>query len=593
MTIRRILLIAFLLVSLAPSVVLILLAFNRTHDAMQAQIEQAVVGTAAAVSDDFDTMLAERFLNATTWNHVEVMQDLRLGDVDKRLSSFLAGMKHRYGDTYLALHAVDAAGHVIASSDPAAIGSVRAATSAWQTARLPGGEVQVSLPSRDRAARRLELRTQLDSPFTDRPIGELVLDVSWSALEDLLDEAADASREVVVVDAQGRVVAASSGLRAQGIDWGSEASAWWPKPGHERVSEVAGVPGMPGVVLLGRQASRGAGGFAGFGWTAAIAQSRDIAFAPVRRMGWAFAGLLAAAAAGTVAIAFWVAGVIARPVVALTEFTRNYLNPGTVAKPPAEGPGELGELQRSFVRLVEDLQRSQQSLVQASRLAALGEVTALMAHEVRTPLGILRSSAQMLAQEKNLSPEGGELLGIVETETARLNRLMGAILDSTRSRAPKRAPTDLHGLIERVRTMLAASSRERGVEIRLAPRAERPIADCDGEQVTQLLLNLAMNAIQVLPRGGRVEIATYNEHRRIVIEVGDDGPGVPVEDRASLFEPFVYKREGGTGLGLAVVRQIARSHGGDVAVESSPLGGALFRVWLPLDNPEALGGDPA
>ena len=106
-------------------------------------------------------------------------------------------------------------------------------------------------------------------------------------------------------------------------------------------------------------------------------------------------GLSSGAALATVVVAFAVAGRIARPIVALTEFTRSYLRPGPPPAPP-QGSGEVGELSRSFVRLVEDLQRSQHTLVQASKLAALGEVTALMAHEVRTPLGILRSSVQML-----------------------------------------------------------------------------------------------------------------------------------------------------------------------------------------------------
>ncbi|MFP5304391.1 MAG: ATP-binding protein, partial [Gammaproteobacteria bacterium] len=112
--------------------------------------------------------------------------------------------------------------------------------------------------------------------------------------------------------------------------------------------------------------------------------------------------------------------------------------------------------------------------------------------------------------------------------------------------------------------------------------ARHHILGCDAEQITQVLLNLIMNALQVLPRGGRIEIATREERERLVVEVADDGPGIAPEDRGRVFEPFVFRREGGTGLGLAVVRRILRQHGGDVVADATALGGALFRVWLPF-----------
>lgn len=584
MTIRRILLAAFLLVGLLPAIVLTRLAFDRTRSAMQGEIDEVVLLSAEAVSDDFDEMLAERLLNATTWNHLEVMQDLYLGDVDKRLSVFLAEMKRRYGDVYLGLHAVDVHGRVVASSEPGIIGTTRAAPGPWQTAQLPGGQVRLARPQAAREGRRLELRAPIDSAYSPGVLGELVLDVDWKAIERLLDRPADSSREVLVVDRDGLVVAASSGLRAQGLDLGSAAPPWLPRPGNAKTRVIEGAPWMQGKVILGNRSSQGAAGFTGFDWTTILAQSERTAFAPVTRMAWAFGGLLAATVVATIIAAFGVAGVIARPVVALTAFTRDYLKPGTPPEPPDTGPGEIGELQRSFVRLVDDLQQSQDSLLQASRLAALGEITALLAHEVRTPLGILRSSAQML-QGPLPAAESMELLRIVETETERLNRLVGSLLDSARTREPQLAPIDVHALIAHARKLLAARTRERGIQVRTVFDATRAVVDCDDEQITQVLLNLVVNATQVMPGGGNIEIQTSNEGRRLVIDVGDDGPGVPVEDRGRLFEPFVFKREGGIGLGLAVVRKIARGHGGDVTVGESRLGGASFRVWLPLDNP--------
>ncbi|MGQ0501289.1 MAG: sensor histidine kinase [Panacagrimonas sp.] len=581
MTIRRILLLSFLLVSLVPASVLTVLAFNRARAAMQSEIEQSVQRSAASVSSDLDKLLFERALNLTTWTHLEVMQDLRLDDVDKRLSVFLSEIKRRYGPVYLDLHAVNPQGRIVASSNPGRIGTVRAATSPWLELALQGGTFQVERPGPERQGRHLSLRSAIDSSFTEGRLGELVLEVDWSQIERLLDAGSNPSREALVLDTSGAVIAASAGLRGRGFDLGAALPGWVAGQNGEL---RPGAPLMAGDVVLGRRQSSRLAPALGSGWTTLQVQSTAVALAPVHRMAIAFAGLLAMTTLVTLGVAFGVSSVIARPVVALTAFTRRYLQPGTPPQPPPEGPGELGELNRSFLRLVEDLQASQQTLVQASKLAALGEVTALMAHEVRTPLGILKSSAQMLRGDSGLSPDTRELLQIIGSETERLNRLVTSMLDSVRTRPPERSATDVHALIVHAATLLTAQVRDRGARLDLRCEAPRFVASCDAAQITQVLLNLVMNALQVLRRPGHVEVLTRNEGARLVIEVADDGPGIQPQDRQRIFEPFVFKREGGLGLGLAVVRQIIRQHGGDVVADAGPRGGALFRVRLPLND---------
>ncbi|MDB5972545.1 MAG: histidine kinase [Hydrocarboniphaga sp.] len=581
MSIRRLLLAAFLLVSLLPAIGLTLLAFGQTRNAMLGEIEQNAHRSAGALSDDLDRQLYERLLNATTWSHLEVMQDLRLDDVDKRLSNFLAEMKRRYGGVYLALLAVDPQGRIVASSEPQRIGRHYAAITPWFVTKLPGGAVQIDPV----AGGRLAIRTRLQSQFTEGTLGQLVLELDWAQLESSLDAVADATRQALVLDTQGRIVIASSGLRQRGAVPGTAATGWLPAtPGT--IQNRDGAPWMAVPVLVASTRSDGIGSFNGFGWTSLLLQSRDSALAPVQQMAWTFAGLLAATVLITILVSSWVAGVIARPVTALTQFTRHYLQPGPPPPAPPQGPGEIGELNRSFVRLVEELQRSQATLTQASKLAALGEITALMAHEVRTPLGILRSSAQMLKLEPALSSEGSELVGIIESETARLNRLVGSMLDSARTRPPQRRPDDIHDIITHAITLLGAQARARGIGIEFQADARDTMLDCDSEQISQVLLNLIMNALQILPRGGHVQVRSRDEAQRLVVEVDDDGPGIPAEDRIRIFEPFVFKREGGIGLGLAVVRQILRQHGGDIVADQSKLGGALFRFWLPRNHSE-------
>lgn len=589
MSIRRILVIAFLLVSLVPAAVLTLLAFVSGRDALLAEIRHNLELSAAAVSAEIDEQLFERLLNATTWNHLEVMEDLRLGDVDKRLSRFLAETKEHHGGIYIDIHALDPQGRVVASSRPLAIGQTLHLPPHWMDASLPNERVTLHHPQPMSAATpSLTLRSDIASLITEQVIGTLVLEVDWRQIEAVLDRSATQTRQVLLIDADGRVAAASSALRAKGITHGNPAEGWRPLVADATIETRDHVPGFDGPVIAGYQRSQGFDRFGGTGWTFVLLQSRADAMAPVQRMAWVFAGLMAALAAVVVLVSLWIAGVISRPIIALTEFTRRYLQPGPAPLPPAEGPGEVGELTRSFTRMVEDLQQSQRTLTQASKLAALGEITALLAHEVRTPLGILKSSAQVLSGESGLSGEGKELLQIISSETERLNRLVSSMLDSTRTRPLARVPTDLHGLIAHTTMLLSAQMRDRGIQVRIVTLATHAMLDCDPEQITQALLNLMMNAMHILPRGGHIEVTTREEPQRLIVEIADNGPGIAEDLRGQLFEPFVYKREGGLGLGLAVVRTIIRNHGGDVVAESSALGGALFRISLPMKLKEGI-----
>lgn len=584
MTIRRILLLAFLLVSLLPAAVLTRLAFDRSRAAMLGEIEQGVMRSTAAVSAEADKLLYERLLNATTWNHLEVMQDLRIDDVDKRLSSFLSEMKLRYGGTYRALHAVDRSGRIVASSDAARIGQPYPAPGPWAQAELPGGLVHLERPTRQSGSTILLLSVSIPSQFEDGDIGNLLLEFDWDAMQSVLDHASDPSRQILLVDMQGRALGASAGLLPRVFQGGPLSQGWWPPPANVNAFDREGAPYMEGAVIVGHARSPGLTRFPGLGWSYLMLQSRQAVLAPVQRMAWAFAGLLAVTALVTVLVSLLVAGQIARPVLALTDFTRRYAQPGARPQLPQGGPAEIGELGRSFVRLVDDLSHSQQTLAQASKLAAVGEVTALLAHEVRTPLGILRSSAQTLRYEEGLSAEARELLQIIDSETGRLNRLISSLLDSARTRSPQFASVDLHALARHSASLLSTQLRDRRIRLGMELDAANSMVDGDGEQLTQVLLNLTMNALQVLPADGRIEICSRNESGRLVVDIDDDGPGVAAADRSRIFEPFVFKREGGLGLGLAVVRQILRQHGGDISVVEGRLGGACFRFWLPLQG---------
>lgn len=561
MSIRKTLLLAFLLVGLTPAAVLALLAFERAGGVVQAGIEQGLAAQADALAGDIDRLLFERLHNAATWSRIEALQDLAVGDVDRRVSATLGRLAAGYGGLYAELRAVDGGGQVVASSRAAAIGSRDDAPVPAQRTQLGDAEITLAPPA---AGGLLTLATPVPSAFGPAVLGWLQLRVDVTRIDRLLDGAATEGRRVALVDAEGRVLAASRALLEPGA-------------GRGRVLPKDTTRGM----LAGRSRTQGLEALGAFGWRVHVWVPRSAALAPVRTLGWVFAALLALVALGTLAAAGVVSQRIAQPIVALTAFARGHRSGEALPPVPAAPQGEIGELQRAFVDMLADIERSQAQLARASALAAVGEMSAVIAHEVRTPLGIVLSSAQVLAREAALSATGRELVGYIESETARLGRLVSAMLDSARPRPPRFEPNDLHALIGHAVGLLSVQAGKQGITVQ-AHCAEGPLAcECDAEQMTQVLLNLILNGLQVLPRGARIEITAQPLGEHLRVEIADDGPGIAPEARARLFEAFYFRREGGIGLGLAVVQSLVAAHGGEIQATDSALGGALFRIRLP------------
>ncbi|HET8694071.1 MAG TPA: ATP-binding protein [Aquabacterium sp.] len=581
MTIRRTLLTAFLAVALASTTLMAGLAFVKARQAVGAEIERNLALQAQVTSAELDKMMFERLQNAVTWSRLDVMQDLQVRDVDKRLSHFLADLQRGYHDIYLNLAAVDDSARVISSSEPDLTYRLAQDGAPWRLSHLDGKDIALSQPGVSRAGLpSLVMRTPIESSFTDHRLGVLRLELDWRSILDVLDRAAQGQqRGLVVLGSDGRVVAASKGLRERGVKVGLDMSGWRAWAGA--VGRHAGSPLMGASVLVAGAASPGYGNFAGLGWTTLVLQPEDQAFAPVHRMAWIFAGLLGLILVVTVGMAYGVSKAIARPITELTAFTRAYPVRRDLPVPNRSAQGEVGELTQAFVNMVRDIDRSQENLVRASKLAVVGEMSSVIAHEVRTPLGILRSSAQMLQRESGISEEGQELLGFIASETERLNSLVSAMLDTARPRTMLIKQTDLHELLHKCIAMLGGQASRKSIQITDHLEAADPHLEVDEEQMTQVILNLLMNGLQILDHGGRVDVSTRIEGDRFCIDIADDGPGIDPAERTRVFEAFFFKREGGVGLGLAIVQQIVQAHGGSILAQQSPLGGALFHIELP------------
>ena len=227
----------------------------------------------------------------------------------------------------------------------------------------------------------------------------------------------------------------------------------------------------------------------------------------------------------------------------------------------------------------------EEQLNQAQRLAALGNMIAGVAHEIRNPLGIVRSTAELLGSQA--APEHRPLAGVIVEESSRLNSIVTEFLDFARPQNPDLRPVRLEEVLERNLLYLEPVLQEAGVEVerRFSSNSYEIMADPD--HLYRAFLNILNNSIQALESrpGGKIKVSTHSqsdgERRGVLVSFEDNGPGIDPKTQASLFDPFFTTRSEGTGLGLSIVSNIAASHKGRVEVGSSSLGGARFDFWLP------------
>ncbi|MBN1825878.1 MAG: hypothetical protein JW958_06390 [Candidatus Eisenbacteria bacterium] len=235
----------------------------------------------------------------------------------------------------------------------------------------------------------------------------------------------------------------------------------------------------------------------------------------------------------------------------------------------------------------------------AERLAALGTLTAGLAHEIRNPLAIIRASAELLQEEHSGGTAGDRFAGEILGEVDRLGGLLEGFLDFARPDRLEKKRIDLAALADKTCRRVEAEFRDRGIRLERDIPPETTPVDLDPLRIEQVLLNLIWNARDALDgRGGRVEISVRRRRRApssairtspaagrdgfVEVRVADDGPGIPEEVRDKLFDPFFTTRKRGTGLGLSIAHGIVQGHGGYLFVESDRGGGATVGFGLPV-----------
>jgi two-component system sensor histidine kinase HydH len=239
---------------------------------------------------------------------------------------------------------------------------------------------------------------------------------------------------------------------------------------------------------------------------------------------------------------------------------------------------------RGAVIIVRDMtmiRELEQKVAVNEKFAALGRLSAGVAHEIRNPLNSIRGFIQYFQKKLILDEEDYRYTDLMLTEVDRLNRVISKLLAYSKPREPRLAIRSIDEILDHCARVLQREAAEAGVEIVNTSSDDVPLVLMDTDQMTQVFLNILLNAIEASPRGGRVFIRRTNqENGRLVVAVEDTGEGIPRENLDKLFDPFFSTKKKGTGLGLPIVKSIVEGHDGEIEVESEPGKGTRIIVTL-------------
>ncbi|WEF27935.1 two-component system sensor histidine kinase ZraS [Klebsiella aerogenes] len=232
--------------------------------------------------------------------------------------------------------------------------------------------------------------------------------------------------------------------------------------------------------------------------------------------------------------------------------------------------------------------RSRKQLLEAmarkEKLVALGHLAAGVAHEIRNPLSSIKGLAKYFAERTPPGGEAQQLAQVMAKEADRLNRVVSELLELVRPAHLHYQPIDLNELIRHSLQLVSQDAQSRDIELQFTARPELTRIEADADRLNQVLLNLYLNAMQAIGRGGVISVSVSEADRqRVKIVVADSGKGMTAEELQAIFTPYFTTKADGTGLGLAVVQNIIEQHGGTIRAESQPGAGAIFTLWLPVD----------
>jgi signal transduction histidine kinase len=244
---------------------------------------------------------------------------------------------------------------------------------------------------------------------------------------------------------------------------------------------------------------------------------------------------------------------------------------------------EVGELTAALNTMLEKLSHYEQQLAENARLAAVGKTAARVAHEIRNPLTAIKMQVQLLGESQ--SGNYKDTITTVLEEIRRLELIVTGTLEQTRPTQLNCQLTDLNALIMDVLNLMKMQFEHRGIRLDSQLQNDLPQTNIDSDRIKQVLVNLIVNAGEELKNGGTVRIRTRHDspNNKVILEVEDSGTGVPTEQREKLFTVNDSSKPGGFGLGLKLSKELVQLHNGTLVVDDSELGGALFRIAIPVE----------
>jgi signal transduction histidine kinase len=237
-------------------------------------------------------------------------------------------------------------------------------------------------------------------------------------------------------------------------------------------------------------------------------------------------------------------------------------------------------------RRAEERMRLKEQLSRVERMSAMGEMAAGISHEIRNPLGIIRSSAELLKKKVAKIDPSNALPDIIVEEANRLNGIITDFINFARPRSPKLSPCRLDDVIEKTLTFLAPQIEGRGYTIEKVYHNPLPEIMGDAPMLHQSLLNLLINALQSMPEGGHISVVLRAEGGHARIEIEDAGQGIPADLSEKIWDPFFTTKDKGTGLGLGIVKNIIEAHGGSIRITNRASKGARVTIELPVRTSE-------
>ena len=270
---------------------------------------------------------------------------------------------------------------------------------------------------------------------------------------------------------------------------------------------------------------------------------------------------------------------LVRPILQLKNSVDGMVGEGTIKRVAVQGSDEIGELSMAFNDMLNRLDNAIEEQERMCRLAATGELAATLAHEIKNPLNAIGGAASYIGKNTKGSL-AKEFVSIIINEVSRINKLTTTLLSFSKTTAPNPELNDLNKVVKESLTLLSKESPDLQITIKEELAENLPLLSFDYNQIKQVILNLLINAQDAVGEKGEITVKTRHRGNRTFLAVRDNGCGILPEIIHNIFNPFFTTKTRGTGLGLAISKRIAREHGGDLTVESTPGRGSTFTLEL-------------